>query len=52
MKGEPGERWHELCSLAAQEQDPDRLMDLIREINELLEQKEQRLKREASQPKG
>jgi hypothetical protein len=46
VKGERSERWHELCSLAAQEQDPDRLMELVREINALLEEKEQRLKRE------
>jgi hypothetical protein len=46
MKGERGERWQALCSQAAQEQDPDRLMELVRQINELLEEKEQRLKRE------
>ena len=46
MKGERGERWHQLCGQAAEEQDPDRLMELIREINELPEVKEERLKRE------
>jgi hypothetical protein len=51
MKGERVERWRDLCSQAAKEQDPDRLMELIRQINELLNKKENRLKREASQPK-
>jgi hypothetical protein len=36
MKGERGERWRDLCSQAAEEQDPDRLMELVREINALL----------------
>ena len=44
MQGESAERWRELCVLAAAEQDPDRLMALIREINLLLERKERRLK--------
>lgn len=44
MRGEQRERWEELCRLAADERDPDRLMELIGEINRLLEQKEQRLK--------
>jgi hypothetical protein len=52
MKGERGERWRDLCSQAAEEQDPDRLMELVREINQLLEEKEQRLKRETSGEKG
>jgi putative protein kinase ArgK-like GTPase of G3E family len=46
MKGERGERWQALCSQAAQEQGPDRLMELIRKMNELLDEKEERLKRE------
>jgi hypothetical protein len=52
MKGERGERWRDLCSQAATEQDPDRLMELIREINELLEEKEQRLKSERAGENG
>ena len=38
------ERWQELCALAAVEQDPDKLMELVKEINELLNEKEARLK--------
>ena len=44
MQGENLERWRELCALAAAEQDPDRLLALIWEINTLLERKERRLK--------
>ena len=38
------ERWQELCAQAAEEQDPVRLMNLVKEINELLDEKEARLK--------
>jgi hypothetical protein len=34
------ERWREPCAKAAVEQDAAKLLDLIREINSLLEQKE------------
>ncbi len=44
MEGKNAERWRELCVLAAAEQDPDRLLALIREINMLLERKDRRLK--------
>ena len=37
------ERWMELAELAANEQDPDKLMALVREINELLDKKQRRL---------
>jgi hypothetical protein len=40
---EKTERWMELCAQAATEQDPDKLMVLIKEITELLEVKERRL---------
>ncbi len=46
MKGETAERWRRLCEQAAEEQDPDKLMKLIEEINRLLETKEERLLRE------
>ncbi len=44
MKGETHERWMELCALAAEEQDPEKLLALTMEINRLLEEKENRLK--------
>jgi hypothetical protein len=40
MRSQTEERWRELCTKAATEQDPIRLMDLITEINELLDKKE------------
>lgn len=43
MRGETGERWRVLCEQAAVEQDHDRLLMLIRNINGLLDEKEARL---------
>jgi hypothetical protein len=43
MQGEKGERWRALCELAAKEQDHEKLLDLIRQINDLLSEKEHRL---------
>ncbi len=37
------ERWMELAKLAANEQDPQKMLELVQEINDLLEQKEKRL---------
>jgi hypothetical protein len=44
------ERWKQLCELAAQEQDPQRLLELTREINDLLLGKQRRLERSDDQP--
>ena len=49
MKGEAKERWMRLCEQAALEQDPEKLMQLVVEINRLLEEKEQRLIRTSQQ---
>jgi len=46
MQGETKKCWEGLCQQAAIEQDPERLMGLIEEINELLEAKETRLKQQ------
>jgi predicted Zn-ribbon and HTH transcriptional regulator len=43
MQGEKKKRWMELCELAAVEQDPKKLLQLVKEINNLLKEKEQRL---------
>jgi hypothetical protein len=43
MRGEKREEWERLCQLAADEQDPDKLMHLVKRINELLQEKEQRM---------
>jgi hypothetical protein len=42
MKDQP--RRKELCGLASFEQDPQKLMELVMEINHLLEEKQNRLK--------
>ena len=44
MKGEQLELWQRLCAQAAVEQDADKLMELIYQINQLLLEKEERLK--------
>ena len=43
MIGDNEERWRKLCEEAAKEQDPDRLLELVREINQMLEDEERRL---------
>jgi hypothetical protein len=50
LKGEKKEIWMHLCEQAAVEQDPAKLMDLIKEINKLLEEKERRLKGDSNSP--
>ena len=48
MQGANKERWRELCEQAAVEQDPKRLLELTKEINDLLLGKQHRL--DASSP--
>jgi hypothetical protein len=43
MQGEKKERWMELCAQVAVEQDGQKLLELVEQINELLEEKERRL---------
>ena len=45
MQGKNKERWEELCEHAAIEQDPEKLLALTTEINRLLLEKEERLKK-------
>jgi hypothetical protein len=52
MQGENKERWRDLCEQAAVEQDPERLMILIKEINHLLEEKEKRLQKRTDKCTG
>ena len=49
MKVQTKEHWMELCEQAATEQDPERLLHLINEINRMLDQKQERLKRGSAQ---
>jgi hypothetical protein len=44
------ERWKQLCEEAAKEQDPRRLLELTREINDLLLGKQRRLDRPDDPP--
>jgi hypothetical protein len=43
MKGEKRERWMDICSQVANEQDPDKVLELVKKLNEMLEEKEKRL---------
>jgi hypothetical protein len=49
MQGKAKERWVQLCEQAAMEQDTERLIDLVEEINRMLDEKEQRLECEQSE---
>lgn len=49
---EQKERWMQLCEKAATEQDPEKLMELIAEINRLLEAKERRLRSNTAAPES
>jgi hypothetical protein len=44
MQGPTKELWEQLCQQAATEQNSERLMKLVEEINRLLSEKEERLK--------
>jgi len=46
MQGVQKERWFQLCQLAAVERDPAKMLALITQINDLLEEKEKRLEAE------
>jgi hypothetical protein len=48
MQDKDKEVWLDVCARAAIEQDPDELLRLAREIDRLLEEKEQRLRRKTS----
>jgi len=50
LKGESGERWLKLCEQAAVEEDSQKLLELISEINRLLCDKERRLLNRALEP--
>jgi len=43
MQGDARQRWEELCVQASIEQDPDKFLELIREINRLLEERRSNL---------
>jgi len=43
MQGANKERWWMLCEQAANERDPERLLEIVKEINDLLDEKQDRL---------
>jgi len=43
VQGEIKEQWMRLCEMAAAEQDSQKLLAIVKKINRLLEEKEQRL---------
>lgn len=49
MKGKTKELWKYYCEQAAVEQDPDKLLELVKEINRMLEEKETHLLRVRNQ---
>jgi hypothetical protein len=51
VRGETEERWHVLCEQAVVEQDPEKLLRLIGEIKQLLENWEQRLQTDHAKAK-
>jgi hypothetical protein len=40
MRGKTKERWMELCAQAAKEQNTDRLIEIVQQINRILEEEE------------
>jgi hypothetical protein len=52
LKGEKLEHWQQLCAQAATQQDPQKLIELVKEIDRLLGEKQDRLNRERSGGNG
>jgi hypothetical protein len=50
MQGPTRERWEELCEQAANEQDSDKLLELVKEINRLLAEQQDRLSNKKPHP--
>lgn len=50
MEHKQDERWMTLCKQAAQEKDPERLLKLVREINQILQTKAAQIGVVESQP--
>jgi hypothetical protein len=52
MKGQTKERWEILCEQAAKEQNPKRLMGLVAEITQLLDEKRNRITQQMFRPRA
>jgi hypothetical protein len=48
MSPENKQEWMRLCELASKEQDPEKLMELVRQITRLLEERETAIKARTS----
>ena len=46
MQGKVKEDWIQLCEQVAIEQDPERMIVLLRDLNRMLDEKEMRLQRD------
>ena len=51
MRGKTKELWEQFCEQAAVEQHPEKLVQLAKEINRMLEEKENRLKQNQAKKK-
>lgn len=51
MQGKTKVTWMHLCEQAAIEQNPDKLLALVHQINHMLEEKENRLLHRQEQPR-
>jgi hypothetical protein len=49
MKDKTKETWMYFCEQAAVEQDPEKLLQLVKEINRMLDEKEIRLQRQQNE---
>ena len=52
MNKADSDRVHELCSLIAEEQDREKFLDLVRELNRMLSEKDERLRSNADAPQN
>jgi hypothetical protein len=52
MQGPTKPRWQILCERAANEQDPDELLKLVKEINDLLSARQKRLSDDRDKQRG
>jgi hypothetical protein len=52
MQGTNQEKWRELCAQAAVEQNPKKLLELTRQINELLSGKQSRVEQVDKPPQA
>jgi hypothetical protein len=52
LQGEKAERWELICKLAAEEQNPDKLLELAAAIERMLSEKEERLLKSRAQQRG